>query len=177
MLLVIIKKGEMDIGTTVIGIVIALLCALPILLSTLNNSRRKKKILQKLFNFAAQSNGKISQHGTCNNLSLGIDDTVHMIFFSKRTKDIEVFRQINLTEIKLCRVINSTRNVKHKDSNLYVVEKLELAFAYQDKNKKEFLIEFYNCVDDGQAFTGEVQFIEKWCKIINDKISTISKQL
>lgn len=167
----------MDIGTTIIGIVIALICALPIILSIVNSSRRKKIILQKLFDFALKNNCKISQHGTCNNLTVGIDDTENMIFFTKKTKDNEVFQQINLAEIQLCRVINSTRNVKHKETSLLVVEKLELAFAYQDKNKKEFLIEFYNCVDDGQAFTGEVQFIEKWCKIINDKISTISKQL
>ena len=167
----------MDFGTTIIGIVIALICALPIILSTLNNSRRKKRILQKLYDFAAKDNYKISQHGTCNNLTLGIDDSAHMIFFIKKTKENEVFQQINLAEIQLCRVINSTRNVKHKDSTLFVVEKLELAFAYQDKNKKEFLFEFYNCIDDGQAYTGEVQFIEKWCKIINGKISTISKQI
>ena len=167
----------MDKGTTIMGIGIALICALPIILSTVNNSKRKKRILQGLYDFAAKSNCKISQHGMSNNLTIGIDEPSLMIFFIKKTKDNEVLQQINLSEIQKCRVINSTRTLKSKDNNLNVIEKIELAFAFNNKNKKEILLEFYNHINDGSTFTGDVNLVEQWCEIINNKISTISKQI
>ena len=111
-----------------------------------------------------------------NSLTIGIDDTANMVFFRNETKDNEILQQINLSEVQQCRVVNSTRTVKNKNSNYSVVEKLELAFTNQDKNKKEIVLEFYNQFNDGLTVDGEVQFVEKWCNIINNKISFISKQ-
>jgi len=166
----------MDSGTTIMGIVILFICVTPIILSTVHNSRKKKKILQGLFDFAEKNNCKISQNGMSNSLTIGIDDTANMVFFRNETKDNEILQQINLSEVQQCRVVNSTRTVKNKNSNYSVVEKLELAFTNQDKNKKEIVLEFYNQFNDGLTVDGEVQFVEKWCNIINNKISSISKQ-
>ena len=167
----------MDKGTTIMGIVIVLICALPIILSTVNNSKRKKRILQGLYDFAAINNCKISKYAMINNLTIGIDEPSLMIFFIKKTNENDILQQINLSEIQKCKVINSARSVKSKDNSLNVIEKIELAFAFKDKNKKEILLEFYNHINDGSTFTGDVNLVEQWCEIINNKISTISKQI
>lgn len=163
----------MDLSTTIMGIVILLICALPIILSAINRSRKKKKTLQVLFDFATKNNCKLNQYELSNNLTIGIDIAAQMVFFAKQSKDNVILQQINLSQIQKCRLVNSSRSVKNKESNFSVVEKIELVFTYQDKNKKDGIWEFYNHLTDGPTFSGEMLFIEKWCKFINDKISAI----
>ncbi|MCC6754323.1 MAG: hypothetical protein IT266_10120 [Saprospiraceae bacterium] len=163
----------MDLGTTITGIIILLICIIPFVIMYLNNQKREKKLLQELSTFAERNNCKISQHELWNNNSLiGIDETANMIFFIKKLKGNEIMQQINLTEIQKCRVINSGRTVSNKNGSHKVVDKLDLAFTFHDKNKEEIIVEFYNADYDSLTLSGELQLVEKWCKIINDRISS-----
>ncbi|MBV6474386.1 MAG: hypothetical protein JPMHGGIA_02692 [Saprospiraceae bacterium] len=166
----------MDLGTTIVGIVIILICIIPFALMSINSRKKEKKLIQGLSDIANRNNCKISRHELWNNSIIGIDDTVLMIFFTRKSKDNETSQQINLTEIQKCRVINSSRTVSNKEGNFKVVEKLELAFSFQDKSKSEVVLEFYNADYDSLTLMGELQLVEKWCKIFNDKISEMTKQ-
>ena len=161
----------MDIGTSIIGIILILTCIIPFVIMNINSRKREKKLLHELFTFAERNNCKISQHELWNNSLIGIDETANVIFFTKKLKDNEISQQINLTEIQKCRVVNSSRTVNNKDGNFKVVDKLELAFTFHDKNKVEIIIAFYNADYDSLTLSGELLLAEKWCKIINDKIS------
>lgn len=158
----------MDLGITVIGIVIVFICALPIILSVVNNRKKRKKIEQSLFKFATQNNCQISNYGTNNNVTIGVDESNQMLFFIKKLKDKENLQHINLSEVKKCRIVNTTKKVKNVDSNFNVVEKIELGFTFIDHKKEETLLNFYSHSNDGTMFTGDLRFLEKWCKLINE---------
>lgn len=143
---------------------------------SINSRKKEKKLLQGLTEIAESNNCKISRYELWNSSTIGIDDTSLMIFYTRKSKDIETSQQINLTETQKCRVINLSRTVSNKEGNFKVVDKLELAFSFQDKNRSEVVLEFYNADYDSLTLTGELQLVEKWCKLFNDKISEISKQ-
>jgi len=166
----------MDLGTTIIAVVIMLICILPFALMSIKGRKKQEMLLQGLFGIAEKNNCKISRHELWNSSTIGIDDTALMIFFTRRSGDNETSQQINLAEIQKCRVINSGRTVSTKDDNFKVVEKLELAFSFQDKNKNEVVLECYNADHDSLNLSGELQLVEKWCKIFNDKIAGLTKQ-
>lgn len=166
----------MDLGTSIVGLVIILICIIPFVIMSINNRKKEKTMLQGLFTFAERNNCKISQHELWNNSLIGIDETANVIFFTKKLKDNEISQQINLTEIQKCRVVNSSKTVNNKDDNFKVVDKLELAFIFNDKNKAEIIIEFYNADYDSLTLSGELLLVEKWCKIIRDRISATSRQ-
>lgn len=166
----------MDLGTTIVGIVIILICIIPFALMSINNKKKEKKLLQGLSALAERNSCKISRYELWNNSTIGIDDTSVTIFYTRKSKDNETSQQINLAEIQKCRVINSNRTVSNKEGNFKVVEKLELAFSFQDKTISEVVLEFYNADHDSLTLMGELQLVEKWCKIFNDKISEMTKQ-
>lgn len=166
----------MDIGATIVGIAIILICIIPFVLMSRSNRKKEQKLLQGLFDYAEQKNCKISQYDSWRHSTIGIDNTSLMIFFTKKVKEETIFRQINLAEIQKCQVINSGKTVSHSNSTHKIIEKLELAFTYWDKGRKESVLEFYNTEYHSLTLTGELQLVEKWCEIFNDKISTIAKQ-
>lgn len=166
----------MDLGTTIVGIVIILICIIPFALMSINNRKKEKKLLQGLTEIAESNNCKISRYELWNSSTIGIDDTSLMIFYTRKSKDIETSQQINLAETQKCKLVNSSRTVSNKEGNFKVVEKLELAFSFQDKSKSEVALEFYNADHDSLTLMGELQLVEKWCKIFNDKISEMTKQ-
>jgi hypothetical protein len=166
----------MDLGTTIVGIVIILICIIPFALMSINSRKKEKKLLQGLTEIAERNNCKLSRYELWNNSTIGIDDTSLMIFYTRKSKDIETSQQINLAETQKCRVINLSRTVRNKEGNFKVVEKLELAFSFQDINRGDVVLEFYNADYDSLTLTGELQLVEKWCKLFNDKISELSKQ-
>jgi len=166
----------MDLGTTITGIVIILICIIPFALMSINSRKKEKKLLQGLTEIAERNNCKISRYELWNSSTIGIDDTSLIIFYTRKSKDIETSQQINLVEIQKCRLVNLSRTVSNKDGNFKVIDKLELAFSFQDKNRNELILEFYNADYDSLTLTGELQLAEKWCKIFNDKISEMIKQ-
>jgi hypothetical protein len=141
-----------------------------------NSQKRDKKMLQELQIFAESNNCKISQHELWNNSQIGVDETANAVFFIKKLKEKEIKQQINLNEIEKCRVINSGRTVSNKNGSHKVVDKLDLAFTFHDKNNGEITIEFYNSDYDSLTLSGELQLVEKWYKIINDRISSSRKK-
>lgn len=143
---------------------------------SINSRKKEKKLLQGLTEIAERNNCKLSRYELWNNSTIGIDDTSLMIFYTRKSKDIETSQQINLAETQKCRVINLSRTVRNKEGNFKVVEKLELAFSFQDINRGDVVLEFYNADYDSLTLTGELQLVEKWCKLFNDKISELSKQ-
>ena len=119
---------------------------------------------------AQKYNYDVSQHDIWGNAAVGIDKTANIVFFTKKIKETEVAQQISLAEIQKCRVINITKIDSSQNDNFKMIHKLQLSFANRDKAKTETILEFYNADEDGLNLTEEVQLVEKWCRIINDRI-------
>lgn len=163
----------MDLGATIVGIVIVGVCIIPFVLINRNSRKKKERLLTGLFGYAEKNNDKISRFDVWSNSTIGIDDTSRRIFFTGKVNETEIFQLIPLDEIQKCRLINSSRTVNHKDGNYKVIDKLELAFTYWEKGKPETVLEFYNRETDSLTLTGELQLTEKWNAIANESISAM----
>ncbi|KAA5549561.1 hypothetical protein [Adhaeribacter rhizoryzae] len=160
----------MDLGTTITGIVVILLCIIPIVLMRINNSKKEKNLLQGLLNLAESKNCQITRHDLWDNSLIGIDDNKNKVFFIRKVKDAETTRQVVLAEIQKCQVIDTSRTVSNKDGNHKVTDQVALALTYHDKSKQATALEFFNVDHDSLMLKGELLLAEKWSGIINGAI-------
>lgn len=166
----------MDFGSTIVGVIVLLICIIPFVVLSRNNRKRKQIVVDRLNQLAERSNCSISRFDIWNNSAVGIDDTAHQAFFTRKINDTETALQINLLDVQKCRLMNTGRTVNPAEGNQKVIEKLELVFTYRNKDKRETSLEFYNRDFDSLTLSGELQLIEKWGKIFNDTISVFSAQ-
>jgi len=164
----------MDLSTTLIGLAILLFCVIIFAILTRNNNKKEKQLLQSLKDLAEKNNGRITLFDTWNNSAFGIDDNTNIVFAIKTINNAPISYQVPLAEISHCRVINIKSSKSTEDDNFRPVEKLQLAFTHHDKNKPEVIFDFYNAANDYSLLNGELQLIEKWRKIANDKLKTAS---
>lgn len=164
----------MDSGATIVGIIVLLICVTPFVLLSRNSRKRKQEVLDRLVRLADQKNCKISRYDIWNNSAVGIDDTARWVFFTRKVNGAQTEYRINLAEVQKCRMLNSHRTVSRADGNQKMIDRLELAFTYRDKNKGETVLEFYNRDFDSPTLSGELQLTEKWGKIFSDTLSAIS---
>ncbi|OFY17173.1 MAG: hypothetical protein A2X02_02780 [Bacteroidetes bacterium GWF2_29_10] len=134
-----------------------------------NRKKREKQLFKSLSNIAEKQNCKITQYECCIELAIGLDKTANYLFFFNRFKDKEIAKYVNLAEIQNCKLVNTTRNINNKYGNYKVIDKLELKFSPIDKNKPYVFFEFYNA-EEGLQLTEERNLIEKWEKIITERL-------
>ena len=106
---------------------------------------------------------------------IGIDETQNVVFAIRKTKEKETSIAVNLAEVFRCSVAEISRTSGPKEGNIKAFDRIELVFTNKDKSKADRIVEFYNANSDRLTLTGELQLAEKWCKIANDKIASISK--
>ncbi len=140
-----------------------------------SKKKNEAHFLKKLLTFAEQNNCKIADHVRWNNSILGIDRERGHLFFIRKAGDEEILQQINLTNIRMCRVNQTSRTVKQEQSIRTVVDQIELIFNNIDKNKPDDIIEFYNTAYDKLFLSGEPEIADNWCRIINVTIAELPK--
>ena len=160
----------MDLGSAIIGAIVIIICALPFVMMSRNSKKREKKNLQSLSEIATQNNCQIDQHEIFGSSAIGIDETKNFVFFYKLTKDKGIEQSVDLSEVQNCKVINTSRTLNNKGGNRKVIDKLELSFLPIVQNRSEIKLEFFNS-DDNLQLLGELQSIEKWSKLINDRLN------
>ncbi len=154
----------MDSGTLIMGLFFIAICILPYVLSSLSRKKREKKILTSLSKIAENVNCKINTYDLKSFFAIGADENLDNLFFYKNYKENEVSIHINISEIKSCKVINLNKSNDYKNT-----ETLELSISYILNDKPDVLLEFYNSTESIQL-SGELQLIEKWESLINDKL-------
>lgn len=160
---------EIDIGSTIFGAISIMLCVLPFVIMNRKRKKKEKIIFQSLSEFAFQKNCQIDQYEVFGQLAIGIDENRDFLFFYKQTNDHEEEHTLNLGDIQRCKVINTTRRVRKKEGNHYIIERLELSFIPLARNEVDIKWEFFNS-DVSIRVSGELQLIEKWSKLINDHV-------
>lgn len=147
----------MDSTSLTIGIILVIVCVLPFILFSVNNSKKRKKRIENLVKKAKESNATIQEKDDWNQSIIGIDKTNKMLFFSKKSEEIDKFISINISELLKCR-IERTEN-KHK-----VLEKLELELTFA--SKPTVVLEFFN-KDETRIILNEIEIIQKWQILLN----------
>lgn len=158
----------MDLGTALIGLLGILACALPFVLSSRSRKKNEKILLLSLNSLAEKQNCKISQYEICGNYAIGIDETKNFGFFQLKNDEEIKPKFIDLSTIKKCNVANIGRSSSNTNS---VIDHLNLEFIPIDKNKSNTIFEFYNSNLSIQI-SGELQSINKWNTLINNKLES-----
>jgi hypothetical protein len=160
---------ELDLGTLLIGFFALLCCIVPFVIDYRSRKKKENNLLQALKKFAQQQNCQINQYDICQKFIIGIDKTKNNVFFYKQEKDITVEQSINLADIQTCKVITSHKTMTNARGSYKAVVKLELSFI--SNSKAEQKLEFFNA-DISPQFEGEIQLIEKWCKLVNVQLNS-----
>ena len=154
----------MDLGTTIIGAVIVLLCALPLIIMHSNKKKKEQKIINALNDFALSNSFKISEYDIWLNTAIGIDRENRVLFFLKGTEKNRTIKMVNLADIRdVSKLpldsIDRPRNIEH----------LELALHPKLKEKPAIFLEFYNS-NVSMQLTDELILLKKWDRIVSDTI-------
>lgn len=160
---------EEDLGSALIGGSIFLFMILPIVIMSRNRKKRKKVFLQSLSEIATQNNGQLNHHEIFHSFGIGIDEARNFIFFYRQSKGSEIKHFVDLNQVQSCRILNTSRTFETKNGNLKIIDQLELSFIPSTKGEAEIKLEFFNQDVDVQL-NGELQSIEKWSKLINDRL-------
>ena len=161
---------EMEIGSAIVGAVSVAIVTLPVVL--LGRSKRKKS---KFFNavlseLAAQHDCKIDQREIAGTHAIGLDESRNFVFYCTLKKENVEKQFIDLGKIQNCKVISTSRMLKSKDGNQKVIDRLELGLTPKAKDKPEIKLEFFNADVHPQLY-GELQAVEKWSKLINERLN------
>ncbi|WP_395063794.1 hypothetical protein [Flavobacterium sp.] len=152
----------MDLGTSIIGVIIIITCVLPFVLICIKKRKQHKKVIDNLSNIAKMNKATIETNEIWNQSAIGFDATNKMLFFSKKASESGTFEALNLSEIIKSSV------VKYQNNN-QPINRLELKFEFNDKNKSDKSIEFYN-QNETLSLVNELELIEKWNSIITKSI-------
>ena len=165
----------MDSSTIITLGIFILICAILFVIINSNKKKKTRQYLLPLNSLAEKDNCKISQYDIWSDSVIGIDETQNVVFAIRKTKEKETSIAVNLAEVFRCSVAEISRTSGPKEGNIKAFDLIELVFTNKDKSKADRIVEFYNANSDRLTLTGELQLAEKWCKIANDKIASISK--
>ncbi|MBP6755136.1 MAG: hypothetical protein KA210_03230 [Bacteroidia bacterium] len=147
----------MDATSLTIGMILLIICVLPFILFSVNNTKKRKKRIENLIRKAKENNAIIQEKDDWNQSVIGIDKTKKMLFFSNNSDEFDKFNSINISELYSC-TIEKTEN-KQKS-----IEKLELELKFI--SKPTMLLEFFN-KNETRLLVNEIEIIQKWQMLLN----------
>lgn len=159
---------EIDFGTFIIGSITVAICAVPFVLTIVGGKRREKQMMRSLQAMAAQHNCQIGQREFCGNYLLGMDKACRFVFFHQMIKEQMKEQTVDLMEVATCKPMNIGKRIAGER----VVERLGLEFVPMDKAASEIHLELYNN-DHSFQLRGELQSMEKWTRLINDRLKRL----
>jgi len=157
----------METSVTIIGIVIAIIVAIPIYFSARSSAANKSKILniKKKFNPVNPENFDLTE--SQNNKTLTIDQKNRKFILMNFNPNQQEAAYLDL------KIVSSARLVLTTDGNSDTILKID--FEFQDKETtRKIIIPFYDFDDDRIKQISAYQdhmFAKKWLKIIQDSIS------
>jgi len=167
----------MELGTAIVGIIVALICIVPFVILNINKKKREKHIFNILSNLAEENKTKTGQFEIWGNSSIGLDLNSQYILFSRQIKDIHITEVLKLSDIERSKVLKTTRSVSiNEGSPQTVIDKVEIVFDFIDNKKSNIVLEFYNSKTDRLTLAGELLLAEKWSNLINQCIPSNMKQ-
>jgi len=156
----------MDTSVTIIGIVIAIIVAIPIYFSARSSAANRSKILniKKKFNPENPENFDLTESQSNKTLTIDQKNRKFILMNFNPNKQESTF--IDLKMVSSCKLIPTT------DGNSDTILKIDFEFQEKETSKK-ITIPFYDFDDDRikqiSAYQDH-QFAKQWLKIIQDSI-------
>lgn len=159
----------MNLGTAITGAIFIAVFMLPFIFMLHGRKKKEKQLIKSIFAIANDHHCKISQQEISEEFAIGLDELANHLFFFKKTPDKEIAQHVNLAEIKSCKVIKTGNVTGEKGENYKSIEKLDLQFSFLDKKNPDISFTFYNS-EENFGLNGEIQLIEKWANIVNERL-------
>lgn len=167
----------MDIGTTLVGLIVVLLFVLPIILIAKSANGGEKQLIDELNKIAAVQHSKIAHFDVLKNAVIGMDNEKYQLFFVKKKQGEIQNSTIDLKEIKKCQVVSSSKGTKSKSGTYKEIEKIGLQFTYLIPTRSINTFEFYDVHSDNGPLNGELQLANKWEKKISKSVQESASML
>ena len=156
----------METSVTIIGVVIAIIVAIPIYFSARTSAANKSKILniKKKFNPTHPEDFDLTE--SQNNKTLTIDQKHRKFILMNFNPNQQETTFVDLKTVSSCKLILTT------DGNSDTILKIYFEFQERETSKK-IIIPFYDFNDDRIKQISAYQdhmFAKKWLKIIQDSI-------
>jgi hypothetical protein len=156
----------MELGTSLVGLVILAICILPIWLMRRNNRKKEEHLINGLRSIAAAHHRELGAYDCGFEFAIGMAQTNDFVFFYKTGKEKPLAQYVALNTIRKCQIDHIRRSVKSKEENKSFVERLTLTFIPKDREADTIQLEFFNA-DEQFQLSGEQQLIEKWEATVN----------
>ncbi|MFH6971637.1 hypothetical protein [Flavobacterium petrolei] len=157
----------MDTSVTIIGLILTLIIAIPLLYSMRSSSINKAKIKAIKNKFSQNNHFTFEITETQNQKVLALDEKNKGFLLIDFNAKEEVVSFVDLNTIQSCKLIPTTEN------NTATILKIEFEFQYKEGKKADY-ISFYKIENDqiGQVCLYEDhQLAKKWTKMIQDCIT------
>jgi len=165
---------NMQAGSTIVGLIIIALCIVPFVLIALNKRRKENHLIESLNKLAAEAGLKISQYELWNENIIGLDESEAVVLALITTKSTTETHTIHLNQMSKCRQANISRTANTANSSTVIIDQLALVFTPKQKHQEEVSIQFYNTEYNSTVLTGELQVIEKWHRLLNERLEAIA---
>jgi hypothetical protein len=153
----------MDSETTIIGIILLLICIVPFLVITKKKATKRRNKLKILTNSVQKMNGAIYQNEFWNHYGIGLDKTNKMLYFSTQSDEENSYEVISLKSSTACSIIK-------KQDNSNSITGLGLQLDFTDKSKPTVYLPFYER-DRNIVLVNELDLIQRWSTTINEQLS------
>ncbi|MGS0526854.1 hypothetical protein ACU8V7_18610 [Zobellia nedashkovskayae] len=158
---------NLDLGTTLIGAISAVICVTPFVLVTRSVKKKEKEMLRSLNDFADQDNCKIHEHEYMGDFIIGMDTNKNVVFFYKEEKNEVEKLSVDLKDVKSCKASKIGKSVRNNGKVEQTIERIELVFITKAPTGRDVVFELFNSQNNLQL-NGELQTAEKWAKMVND---------
>jgi hypothetical protein len=157
----------MDTSSTIIGLIIIILIAIPLFFVFRSNVINKTKIKEIKKNYSQNNHFNFEITETQNKKVLALDEKNKGFLLMDFNSTEEVVSFVNLNTVNSCKLVATTENNSRK------IIKIEFEFDYKEAHKKE-LIQFYTIENEKinqECLYEDHVLAKKWTKIITDCIS------
>jgi hypothetical protein len=157
----------MEQGTIIFLVILALLVAIPIVIYNRNKKLKERKFLNALFQYAGKT---LSEYQIWNQIIIAIDRSEGKMFFFRRSGTVDITKEVDLSGVSKCHVINSGNNINSGKGSYVVTNRIDLGFR-GNNNQPDTVFEIYNSNLDSPTLQGELQLAEKWAITANSYIA------
>lgn len=163
----------MDTTTIVIGVIIILCAALPIILTNYFRKRRERMALQGIQELAEKSGEELDAYEIGMVFSIGMDKSLRHLYFSHIG---EPALQVQLSKVKHSTILNKSHDVKTAEGNHNVIDLIGIQIVLKDETQQPIVLEFFNAEKDSISVDNESRVAEQWSRLINKQLGNVSSR-
>lgn len=163
----------MDTTTIVIGVIIILCAALPIILTNYFRRRRERMALQGILDLAEKSGEELDAYEIGMVFSIGMDKSLRHLYFSHIG---EPALQVQLSKVKHSTILNKSHDVKTAEGNHNVIDLIGIQIVLKDETQQPIVLEFFNAEKDSISIDNESRVAEHWSRLINKQLGNVSSR-